>query len=167
MAGQSSATTRDNAGVIAPPPLIALAALLIGLLADRLYPTHVLDALLAWPIRVVIGVVLFVAGGGIAVIAARTFRRIGTNVSPWEPAMKLVTGGIYDWLRNPMYVGIFLMLAGIAVAIGSDWLLVVIAPTALVMHYGVVMREERYLEAKFGDEYRRFKARVPRYGLPF
>jgi protein-S-isoprenylcysteine O-methyltransferase Ste14 len=162
---EPSTTTKDNAGVIAPPPLIGLATLLLGLLAHWLYPTHVLSGLLAWPIRAVIGAVAFVAGAGMMVIAERTFRRIGTNVPPWEPTLKLATGGIYERLRNPMYVGGLLMLAGIGIAIGADWLLVLVILSALLLHYGVVLREERYLEAKFGDGYRRFKARVPRYGL--
>ena len=162
---ESSTMTKDNAGVIAPPPLIGLATLPLGLLAHWLYPTHVLSGLLAWPIRAVIGAVAFVAGAGMMVIAERTFRRIGTNVPPWEPTLKLATGGIYERLRNPMYVGGLLMLAGIGIAIGADWLLVLVILSALLLHYGVVLREERYLEAKFGNGYRRFKARVPRYGL--
>jgi protein-S-isoprenylcysteine O-methyltransferase Ste14 len=164
---ESPAANQDNAGVIAPPPLIGIATLLVGLLADWLYPTHVLRSLLDWPIRVVIGAILFAAGASMMVIAKNTFGRVGTNVPPWEPTLKLATAGIYDRIRNPMYVGGVLMLAGIGIAIGSDWLLVLVIPCALLLHFGVVLREERYLEAKFGDDYRSFKARVPRYGLPF
>src|SRR5581483_12397225 len=108
--------------------------------------THVLSGLLAWPIRVLIGGAAFAAGAGMMVIAERTFRRIGTNVPPWEPTLKLATGGIYGRLRNPMYVGGLLMLAGIGIAIGGGWLLVLVAACALLLHYGVVLREERYLE---------------------
>jgi protein-S-isoprenylcysteine O-methyltransferase Ste14 len=63
-----------------------------------------------------------------------------------------------------MYVGAMVMLAGIATALASDWLVILLVPTALVLHFGVVRREERYLEAKFGEDYRRYKASAPRYG---
>ena len=59
------------------------------------------------------------------------------------------------------------LLAGIAILIASDWLLVLLVPAGLSLHYGVVLREERYLERKFGETYRQYKATVPRYGLPF
>ena len=133
---------------------------------DWLFPLNVLAAFMAWPIRVPAGVVLLAAGAILMVVAERTFGRIGTNVPPWEPTLKLATTGIYTRLRNPMYVGGLLMLAGFGIAFGSDWTLVMLIPTALLLHYGVVLREERYLEGKFGDDYRRYKARVPRYGGP-
>jgi protein-S-isoprenylcysteine O-methyltransferase Ste14 len=156
----------DNAGVIAPPPLIALATLVIGVTADWLFPIAFLCGIAGWPIRVAIGVIPFAAGAALMMTAERTFGRIGTNVPPWQPTLKLVTSGIYKWLRNPMYVGGTLMLAGLGIAFASDWMLLLLIPTALLLHFGVVLREERYLEAKFGDEYRRYKARVPRYGWP-
>ena len=83
-----------------------------------------------------------------------------------QVSLALATGGIYRWLRNPMYVGSALMLAGIGIALGSEWMLILLIPAWLLLHYGVVLREERYLEAKFGDDYRRYKASVPRYGWP-
>jgi protein-S-isoprenylcysteine O-methyltransferase Ste14 len=78
----------------------------------------------------------------------------------------LVTDGVFRWLRNPMYVALTLFLIALAFALASDWTLVTTAAFALVIHFGVVRREERYLEAKFGDAYRSYKARVPRYGIP-
>jgi protein-S-isoprenylcysteine O-methyltransferase Ste14 len=64
-----------------------------------------------------------------------------------------------------MYVGLLLLIAGIGIALASDWTLALLAPTAIVLHYGVVLREERYLEAKFGEDYRRYRASVPRWGI--
>ena len=69
-------------------------------------------------------------------------------------------------MRNPMYVALILLLAGVAIALGSDWILVLLLPAALILHFGVVKREERYLTAKFGDTYRDYMSKVPRYGLP-
>ena len=93
--------------------------------------------------------------------------RSGTNVNPYKPSSVLVTTGIFAHVRNPMYVGLALLVAGIGVALASDWALVMLAIAALLVHFGVVKREERYLETKFGDAYRRYMASVPRYGLPF
>jgi protein-S-isoprenylcysteine O-methyltransferase Ste14 len=156
----------DNAGVIAPPPLIALAVLVVAVAADWLLPIKWLSSLAAWPTRVAIGAVPIAAGAALAIVAERTFHRIGTNVPPWQATLRLATGGIYERLRNPMYVGVILMLVGFGIAFASDWMLILLVPTALLLHFGVVLREERYLEAKFGEDYRRYKARVPRYGWP-
>ena len=159
--------TRDNAGVIAPPPLLALAAILIGLALDWLLPAYVLRVLLTFPQRLVIGGILIAACGGLGLPALWDFYKAGTHVEPWKSASALVTGGIYGYVRNPMYVGLMLFLAGLAVALASDWMLVMTVAFALVIHFGVVKREERYLAAKFGEPYLQYIAAVPRYGLPF
>ena len=158
---------RDTAGVIAPPPLIALAAVLLGLALDWLMPAYVLTVLLTLWARIAIAVVLFAAGAGLAIPALRGFRSAGTHAEPWKPSLALVTGGIFGRLRNPMYVALTLILVGLAIVLASDWMLVMTIIFVAVIHFGVVKREERYLEAKFGDAYRQYKARVPRYGLPF
>ena len=94
------------------------------------------------------------------------FRTAGTHPEPWKPSTALVTDGIFAWLRNPMYVGGTLFLVGLAVLLASDWMLVMTIGFFVVLHFGVVRREERYLEAKFGESYRHYRNRVPRYGWP-
>jgi protein-S-isoprenylcysteine O-methyltransferase Ste14 len=112
---------------------------------------------------VIIGAILIAAGIGIATVAVRSFRRAGTNVEPWKPALTLVTRGIFAWVRNPMYLALIVLVAGIAIASGSDWVLVLVVPAALILHFGAVKREERYLEAKFEESYRSYMEKVPRY----
>jgi protein-S-isoprenylcysteine O-methyltransferase Ste14 len=158
--------TSDTAGVIAPPPLIALAALLLGLALDWLIPAYVLTVLLTFHVRIFLGVALLAAGCALPISARNTFIGIGTNVNPFEPARALATEGVYAYVRNPMYVGLAFIVTGLGIALASDWTLVMLVPAMLLMHFGVVAREERYLEAKFGDVYRQYKARVPRYGIP-
>jgi protein-S-isoprenylcysteine O-methyltransferase Ste14 len=158
--------TSDTAGVIAPPPLIALAALLLGLALDWLMPAYVLTVLLTFDARIFLGAVLVAAGCALPISARSTFVGIGTNVNPFKPAHALATEGVYAYVRNPMYVGLALIVGGLGIALASDWTLVMLVPAMLLIHFGVVEREERYLEAKFGDAYRRYKAHVPRYGWP-
>jgi len=158
--------SRDNPGVIAPPPLLAAAAIVLGLLLDWLLPVHMLTLILSIASRVVIGVVLVGAGLTLIIPANLEFRSAGTHAEPWKPSVALVTDGIFGWLRNPMYVGGTLFLAGLAVLLASDWMLVMTVVFVMVLHFGVVKREERYLEQKFGDAYRQYQDRVPRYGWP-
>src|SRR5437016_9772798 len=156
----------DIAGVLAPPPLIALATILLGLAADWLFPVFVLKTLLTFYVRVAVGVALVAGGAALALAAERKFKQAGTNVMPWKPSLGLATAGVYATMRNPMYVALATMVGGVAVALASNWMLVLVIPMFAVLHYGVVKREERYLEKKFGDDYRRYKDSVPRYGWP-
>jgi len=156
----------DTANIIVPPPLMAAVALVVGLVLDWLAPAYILSLMVAVGVRIAVGLVLMAAGGALGFAAVRVFRKAGTAVRPWKPSSALVTEDVFQWLRNPMYVGLMLMLAGFAVMIASDWTLVMTIVFALVIHFGVVKREERYLEAKFGDPYRAYRKRVRRYGWP-
>lgn len=157
----------DTPGVLAPPPLLALAAIVFGLLLDGLFPAYVLSVLLPRGEHRLVGVVLLIAAACIGIPAVRAFRRAGTHAEPWKPATALVTDGIFRFIRNPMYVALILLVGGLAILTASDWMLVMCIPLAFALHVGVIEREERYLEAKFGDAYRRYCDSVPRYGWPF
>jgi protein-S-isoprenylcysteine O-methyltransferase Ste14 len=158
---------KDTAGVVAPPPLIDLAAVVLGLLLDWLFPAYVLDVLFSRHERIVTGVFVMLAGGGLAAMALLTMRAAGTDPEPWKPSAQLVTGGIFRFLRNPIYVGGWIVMAGLGIALASDWMLVMLILSLPLKHFGVVLREERYLERRFGDEYRAYKQAVSRYGWPF
>jgi len=80
-----------------------------------------------------------------------------------RPSSTLVTGGIHGWSRNPIYVGMFLLYAGIGLVVRSPWILILTLPLAITIRYGVVAREEAYLERRFGDAYRDYKTRVRRW----
>lgn len=155
----------DNAGVIVPPPLLVLAAVVLGLLLDYVAPAYLLGVLLSWGTRIILGIELIAAGLALIIIARRTFQAAGTHVEPWKPSTAVVTTGVFAWLRNPMYVGGTAALLGLAILLASDWMVVMTVILTLVLHFGVVKREERYLEARFGEPYRRYLAAVPRYGL--
>jgi len=156
---------KDHAGVIAPPPLLGLAALILGFALDWLTPLFVLDTLLGFSARMVVGLAVLAAGVVLPALAIRRFYTAGTEVNPYGSVATVVTSGVYHYVRNPMYVGLMLMTGGIGIAFASDWTLLMIIPLALALRNGVVLREERYLERKFGDEYRGYKSSVPRWGI--
>ena len=87
----------------------------------------------------------------------------GTNVHPGMPALAIVEAGPFAFTRNPLYLSLILLLTAIGLALASPAFLVFVVPLVLVLHFGVVFREERYLEAKFGDAYRGYKGRVRRW----
>jgi len=159
--------SRDTAGVVAPPPLFGVTVVVLGLLLDWLFPAYVLFVLLSWHERIVMGLVLMLAGGGLAYLAVQELRAAGTDPEPWKPSAKLVTSGVFHYLRNPIYVGGWVVVAGVAILLASDWMLVLLIISVPLQHVGVVRREERYLEGKFGEAYRVYKQAVPRYGWPF
>ena len=95
--------------------------------------------------------------------AIATITRAGSNVPTNLPTTSIVDTGPYRFTRNPIYLSMVLGLIGLAIAFNSLWLLLTLVPFALVIRYGVVAREEAYLERKFGDVYRGYRARVRRW----
>ena len=160
--GSRQATDAETANVVARPPVLFLACIILGLALDRLAP-------LPFPVAESVAVRWSVAGllilVGVAIFAAgiRNFSRAATPVPSREPTRKLVTSGIHGWSRNPIYVGMALTYVGVGVAARSPLILLLGAPLAIVIRYGVVAREEAYLERRFGDVYRDYKARVRRW----
>ena len=151
---------------VPPPPAIVLGVILIGLLLDKLYPIGVAGAVFTRTWRAAIGAALVVAAAWPMARALWRFRRAGTPAEPWKPTTALATGGIYRRTRNPMYQAFLLFVLGFAFAFTSDWIFLSVPFAVLLMHFAVVRREERYLAAKFGEAYRDYCARVPRYGWP-
>ena len=156
-----SSKSPDHAGVRVPPPLIFLGLVVIGPLIDRLFgiaPLHI-----GQPVRSIL-IVLLVAAGLIIVLAAiRNFARAGTRVEPWAPSSAIVSDGIYRITRNPMYVGMALVMLGLALIIGSPASIVMVGLAILIVDRFVIRREEAYLEAKFGEDYRAYRTRVRRW----
>jgi protein-S-isoprenylcysteine O-methyltransferase Ste14 len=106
---------------------------------------------------------VFVLALALFVWAIITITRAGSNVPTNMPATSIVDTGPYRFTRNPIYLGMMLGLVGLAIAFDSLWLLVTLVPFFLVIHYGVVAREEAYLDRKFGEVYRSYRARVRRW----
>ena len=149
---------RDAPGVIALPPLIYLAGLAVGFGLEALLPSADVPALVRW-----LGIVPIVTGVLLQGTFIGAFRRAGTNVDPYKPTTAIVTGGPYRITRNPGYLGFALVYTGIALLASALWPLLTLVPVLIVVDRGVIAREERYLEAKFGQEYLDYKGRVRRW----
>ncbi len=153
------ATRQDTPGVIARPPLIYLGFLALGLALDWLWPNPLLSEML----RYILGGALIGLGFALALASIRCFKAAGTNFDTQKPATAILSDGPYRISRNPIYVGLTAAYAGIGIALDAPSVWVLLIPTLVVMHYGVILREERYLERKFGKEYLDYKSSVRRW----
>ena len=113
--------------------------------------------------RYLAGAVLAAGGSVMILMGTRRFQAAGTNIPPSLPTTALVVDGIYRRTRNPLYLGMTLVYLGVGVAAGSIWAIVLVVPLLWIINSGVIVREESYLERKFGDAYRAYKARVRRW----
>jgi protein-S-isoprenylcysteine O-methyltransferase Ste14 len=158
-------TETETARAIARPPLLFLAGLLLGFVSDHLLrlPFPVTRAGLAHWVSAIVAGSLIVIGMAVFVAAARSFSGAATPVQGTKPTRVLVTTGIHGWSRNPIYLGMFLVYVGIGIAVRSPWILILTLPLLLTIRYGVIAREEVYLERRFGDTYRDYRARVRRW----
>jgi protein-S-isoprenylcysteine O-methyltransferase Ste14 len=155
----------DCPDVIVFPPVILVAIVLLAALLQWTIPLGAFAAI-DQSLRIAIGGLLVAIGAALTIAGARALTGHGTNVNPLRPALTLATNGIYRWTRNPMYDGGAPMMIGLALIFACDWLPLLLVPGYLVLHFGVIRREERYLERKFGVQYRRYCAEVPRHLLP-
>ncbi len=152
----------ETAGVVARPPVLFLVALLLGLALDRLLPLRSGAPEAGLPYWIGAGSVMLL-GFALAAAGIRDFTRGATPVPTNKPSCTLVTTGLHGRTRNPIYLGMFLLYGGIGLAARSPWILLLTVPLAVTIRYGVVAREEAYLERRFGDAYRAYKARVRRW----
>jgi protein-S-isoprenylcysteine O-methyltransferase Ste14 len=150
----------DNPNVVIPPPIAWALAIVAGLGLGRLYPLRFVAASIprAW-----VGGGLFAVGFALAIWAIVTFLKAGTRFETNKPATTVVTHGPYRFGRNPIYIGMFLGLTGLAIGFDDLWVLAMLAPFYLVIRHGVIAREEAYLERKFGAIYLGYKSRVRRW----
>lgn len=149
----------DHPGVIAHPPLIALMSGLVSVALHFL----ISDRLMFYPISFSLGIILAIAAAVLARSAERVLKASGTNIRPDHPALGIVRHGPYAYTRNPMYVSLLLLQVAVGFVF-NGWIPIAFAlPLALVLHFGVIRREERYLEGKFGVTYLDYKRHVRRW----
>ena len=155
------ADSRDDPGIRFPPPLIFLALILAGVAIDAATGLR-FPPLPDW-LRWGVAATLASAGVLLATSALRRFHAAGTRPEPWQPSSALTTKGIYRRTRNPMYLGMALIHAGIAVGIDSPAALLLLIPAVIIIDRQVIRREEAYLARRFGQSYLDYKAQVRRW----
>ena len=164
----------DIPGVIAPPPLIYIGFLLLGWAIFRFAatPEIVGPEMAGWlglgfgmetQTRRIVSLPLIVGGLLLDGAAAGYFRRLGTAVEPWKPSTVLATDGLYRFSRNPIYLGFAITYVGLAIAMDSVLVLLLLIPCLWVVDRFVIQREEHYLSVKFGADYDAYRARVRRW----
>src|SRR5690348_7380761 len=152
---------KDNPGVIAFPPFIWLVSAIISTLL-HFFVIH-LPITTNYRVCLICGIALMIVAPVLALSALVTMLGAGTNVDPAKPALTIVRGGPFRFTRNPMYLALCLLQIALAFFL-NDWIaLMFVVPLALIFHYGVVLREERYLTAKFGEPYLQYKREVRRW----
>jgi len=141
------------------PPVYLLMTLLLMWFMDYFVPVY---DYVSPPIAYA-GIIAVLGGIAMATIAARMFKEVDTGIKPFDEATALVTGGFYRFTRNPMYMGMFLLLLGVAFLLGSAGALLPIPVFVLIIRNNFVLGEERFMEAAFGQQYREYKTRVRRW----
>jgi protein-S-isoprenylcysteine O-methyltransferase Ste14 len=154
-----SSDEQDKAGVVAPPPLIYLGVLVFSLLLNRRFPIAFL------PRGIARGLGWSLLSAGVLLVGwfERTLRHAGTPANPYKPVSNVVTEGPFRYTRNPAYLSMAMIYTGIAALANALWAMLLLPGALLVIQRGVIEREERYLERKFGEEYLRYKALVRRW----
>jgi len=152
-------TNSDKANVVAFPPLLFGATLLIGVLLSYIFPTP----FLARPTALTIGLVLFGIGVITLLLAFQGMIQHKTTIHPKGATTAIVSNGLYRYTRNPMYLSLTLIYVGVSVATNAWWGLLLLIPLLMVVQKGIVEREEQYLTQKFGEEYLSYKAQVRRW----
>jgi protein-S-isoprenylcysteine O-methyltransferase Ste14 len=149
----------DRPGVPIAPPLLFVIPILASLALEWLAPTSFVHGSFRW----MFGTLLVVAGIALNVGGFMTQKRAGTDPIPFNPSTRIVAHGLYRFTRNPMYLGFALWTLGIAILVDSGWLLLAVPIGLVLIDRIVVVREERYLDRKFGEEYLVYKRRVRRW----
>jgi protein-S-isoprenylcysteine O-methyltransferase Ste14 len=150
---------QENAGVIAPPPLIYFGTLAVGLILHCFLPMTFLPS----GINLILGALLIVLGLGIAFAAIVAMHRANTSPDPWEPTRTLVANGPFRFTRNPIYLAFALIYLGVTGALNALAALALFPIALAIIHFGVIAREEKYLARKFGETYVDYKSRVRRW----
>jgi protein-S-isoprenylcysteine O-methyltransferase Ste14 len=141
------------------PPVYLVLSLVLMWLCHRFIPIRqYIDEPVAY-----LGVTLVLFGITMAAVSAAKFKLLKTGLEPFDEATVLVTTGFYRVTRNPMYMGMFMMLIGVAVLMGSLGAWLPVPLFVLVIRNNFVLGEERFMEAAFGQQYRDYKANVRRW----
>ena len=151
----------DRAAVRFPPPIVPVIALALGVLLHRFVLPFALP--LEGPLRYGLCLVLLVAGIALIAGALGRFRSTGQDPEPWVSTPEIISTGVYRFTRNPMYVSLGLLQAGIGVALANGWVVLFVPAMWAGIYFVAIRHEEAYLERKFGSVYTDYKKSVRRW----
>ena len=149
----------DTAGVLMRPPLLFLVSIALGCTLEWARSLPIVPG----PLERTLGAPLIASAALLFALAVREFQAAGTPLPTRRPTTRIVRTGPYRFSRNPIYLSFTLLHLGVALWVNGGWLLVTLAVTLVVLTYGVIVREERYLARRFGQEYLAYKASVRRW----
>jgi protein-S-isoprenylcysteine O-methyltransferase Ste14 len=151
----------DAATVRFPPPLVYLAAVILGALLHAYVLPFRYD--IGFGVRIAAGTAIALLGTAVMGGALGLFRRTGQDPKPWKTTPEIITTGVYRFTRNPMYLGMALLQAGIGIGFANGWILALLPPVLVIIYTIAIRPEEAYLESKFGDVYTGYKKSVRRW----
>jgi protein-S-isoprenylcysteine O-methyltransferase Ste14 len=157
----SESEVKDGAAVRFPPPFVPVIALVAGVVLEKwIFP-------ISWPLsnvlRFGLGGLLIVVGLALMAAAFGLFRSTGQDPKPWESTPEIISTGIYGFTRNPMYVSMGVLQAGIGLTIENIWVVLLVPATWTTIYLIAIRHEEAYLERKFGSVYQDYKDTVRRW----
>ena len=150
----------DVPDILVLQPVLVGGTLLVGVLIHFAIWTV---TLLPDAVARALGVAVFTSAGALAHFAQLAMKRVGTNVLPTRPTSALATDGPYRFSRNPLYLAAIGVYLGVTLWVNGLAPLVLMIPMMWLLHWGIVLPEERYLTSKFGDTYRSYQLRVRRW----
>ncbi len=149
----------DRARIVAPPPLIYLGMLGLGLLLEWVWPTGLSNR----PLALAAGAAFLLLGVAGLFAAIRTMLRAQTTINPYKSTTAIVSDGVFGFSRNPIYVSDTILYIGLGLILDTWWALIFTPIVIWIMSTGVIAREEAYLEKKFGNDYLEYKRKVRRW----
>ncbi len=146
---------------IVPAPLLVVFCLGGGWVAHHIHPVHFLPDLgIAAPI---LGATLCASALTIGLAGVREFHRHKTPTSPFKPTTALVTSGVFGRTRNPMYLGLVVLVLGVAIAVNSLAFLLAAVFLGVLLQLAVIRPEERFMTARFGEAFQTYRSRTRRW----
>lgn len=151
---------QQHAQVVSFPPLVGLILAVLSISLQIFVPLSITSAT---TIAIPAGIIILSSGIGLQIICLRVLKKAKTTPLFQKPTSNLLQSGPYARSRNPIYIAVFLQFLGLAFLINTWWLIIALPILYIYLRYGVIAREEQYLEQKFGEEYRRYQSNVPRW----
>lgn len=152
---------QDGADVRFPPPLVPVIGLAVGVAMHRYIMP--LSLPLVGTLRYAAAALVIGAGMALLVAAFGMFRKTGQDPKPWLGTPEIISTGIYRFTRNPMYVSMGLLQAGVGIALANGWVVLLVPVTCAAIYLIAIRHEEAYLEEKFGSAYTEYKLSVRRW----